>query len=81
MKRSNFTLRPAPNEWVEPVAERFGDFDPAQIVNGSAELLDERSASKITGQEERSSHADPYDFRANAPLSASLTETLRMQSS
>jgi iron uptake system component EfeO len=36
-----------------------------QIVNGANELLDEVSASKITGEEERYSHVDLVDFDAN----------------
>ncbi len=37
----------------------------AQIANGASALLDEVSASKITGEEERYSHLDLYDFEAN----------------
>ena len=36
-----------------------------QIVNGANELLGEVSASKITGEEERYSHIDLVDFKAN----------------
>jgi iron uptake system component EfeO len=39
--------------------------EPAQIANGANELLGEVSASKITGEEERNSHTDLYDFEAN----------------
>src|SRR5262249_36036605 len=39
--------------------------EPAQIANGSVELLDEVSKSKITGEEERYSHVDLDDFLAN----------------
>jgi len=38
---------------------------PAQIANGANELLAEVSASKITGEEERYSHTDLWDFKAN----------------
>jgi iron uptake system component EfeO len=41
------------------------DFDAAQIANGATALLDEVSASKITGEEERYSHTDLWDFEAN----------------
>jgi iron uptake system component EfeO len=41
------------------------DLDAAQIANGATALLDEVSASKITGEEERYSHIDLYDFEAN----------------
>ncbi len=33
-------------------------FQPAQLANGAAELLDEIAASKVTGEEERYSHLD-----------------------
>jgi iron uptake system component EfeO len=38
---------------------------PATIANGAVELLNEVSASKITGEEERYSHTDLVDFEAN----------------
>ena len=39
--------------------------EPAQIANGAVDLLNEVSTSKITGEEERYSHLDLVDFRAN----------------
>jgi len=39
--------------------------EPAQIANGSVELLGEVSKSKITGEEERYSHIDLVDVEAN----------------
>jgi iron uptake system component EfeO len=41
------------------------DFDPAEIAQGSVDLLGEVSASKITGEEERYSRTDLWDFEAN----------------
>ncbi len=41
------------------------EFDPAEIAQGSVDLLAEVSASKITGEEERYSHTDLWDFEAN----------------
>jgi high-affinity iron transporter len=41
------------------------ELEPAQIANGSVELLGEVSKSKITGEEERYSHTDLDDFKAN----------------
>jgi iron uptake system component EfeO len=38
---------------------------PAQVANGANELLTEVSSSKITGEEERYSHTDLWDFEAN----------------
>ena len=39
--------------------------EPSQIANGAVALLDEVSASKITGEEDRYSHTDLADFAAN----------------
>ena len=41
------------------------DLQPAQIANGAKELLDEVATSKITGEEDRYSHTDLWDFAAN----------------
>ena len=38
---------------------------PAELANGSVELLNEIASSKITGEEERYSHTDLADFQAN----------------
>lgn len=44
---------------------RRATFQPAQIANGAVSLLDEVAKSKITGEEDRYSHADLSDFDAN----------------
>jgi iron uptake system component EfeO len=41
------------------------ELEPAQVANGAVELLNEVSASKITGEEDRYSHTDLADFSAN----------------
>lgn len=41
------------------------EYQPAQLANGATELLGEVSKSKITGEEDRYSHTDLYDFAAN----------------
>jgi iron uptake system component EfeO len=51
-------------EKLERVAED-GSFGAAEIAQGSVDLLGEVSASKITGEEERYSHTDLWDFEAN----------------
>ena len=38
---------------------------PEQIANGAVGLLDEVAKSKITGEEDRYSHTDLWDFAAN----------------
>jgi iron uptake system component EfeO len=52
---------------VEELQEKVKtvDLQAVQIANGANELLDEVSASKITGEEERYSHIDLVDFEAN----------------
>ncbi len=42
---------------------RTVELDPAQIANGATELLGEVSKSKITGEEDRYSHTDLWDFQ------------------
>ena len=39
--------------------------EPAQVANGAVELLNEVATSKITGEEDRYSHTDLWDFEAN----------------
>ena len=41
------------------------EFDPVEIAQGSVDLMAEVSSSKITGEEERYSHTDLWDFQAN----------------
>jgi len=41
------------------------DLEPAQVANGAVELLNEVATSKITGEEDRYSHTDLWDFAAN----------------
>lgn len=41
------------------------ELEPAQVANGAVELLGEVSKSKITGEEDRYSHTDLADFKAN----------------
>ncbi|MGD9737542.1 MAG: iron uptake system protein EfeO [Solirubrobacterales bacterium] len=52
---------------VEELAQRVKSvkLQAVQIANGANELLGEVSASKITGEEERYSHIDLVDFKAN----------------
>ena len=51
--------------------------EPAQIANGSVELLGEVSKSKITGEEERYSHTDLDDFEANVDGSREAYQSVR----
>jgi iron uptake system component EfeO len=40
-------------------------FEPEELANGANSLLDEVSASKLTGEEDRYSHTDLFDVEAN----------------
>jgi iron uptake system component EfeO len=51
--------------------------EPAQIANGAVELLNEVSASKITGEEDRYSHTDLSDFAANVEGSKAAFQAVR----
>jgi iron uptake system component EfeO len=55
-------------------AERLS---PLQVANGAKELLDEVASSKITGEEERYSHTDLWDFAANVEGSKAAIAALR----
>jgi iron uptake system component EfeO len=75
---------------MEPVAAKLLDdvkllqkkvktikLEPAQIANGANELLGEVSASKITGEEERYSHTDLWDFEANVEGSKAAFDAVK----
>ncbi len=51
--------------------------NPLQLANGSKGLLDEIATGKITGEEDRYSHTDLYDFNANFEGSKAAIATLR----
>jgi iron uptake system component EfeO len=53
------------------------DLQAVQIANGANELLGEVSASKITGEEERYSHVDLVDFKANVEGSQAAFEAVQ----
>jgi iron uptake system component EfeO len=53
------------------------DFTALSIANGAKELLDEVARTKITGEEERYSHTDLADMKANLQGSQSALEVLR----
>jgi iron uptake system component EfeO len=51
--------------------------EPAQIANGAVELMNEVANGKITGEEDRYSHTDLWDFDANADGSKEAFEAVR----
>ena len=50
---------------------------PLQLANGAKELLDEVASGKITGEEDRYSHTDLWDFAANVEGSKAAIAALR----
>lgn len=53
------------------------ELNPLQLANGSKALLDEIATGKITGEEERYSHTDLWDFEANFEGSKAAIAALR----
>ncbi|PXX44638.1 iron uptake system protein EfeO [Aquitalea magnusonii] len=50
---------------------------PAKMVGGAAGLIEEVAATKISGEEDRYSHTDLWDFRANVDGAQKIVELLR----
>ncbi|KUL21621.1 iron uptake system protein EfeO [Streptomyces regalis] len=50
-------------EWQNRVGK--AEITPTSMANGAKELLDEVATGKVTGEEERYSHTDLVDFKAN----------------
>jgi iron uptake system component EfeO len=53
------------------------ELEPAQLANGAVELLNEVASSKITGEEDRYSHTDLWDFEANLEGARQAFEALK----
>jgi iron uptake system component EfeO len=51
--------------------------NPLQMANGAKELLDEVATGKVTGEEDRYSHTDLWDFQANVEGSQAAIQALR----
>jgi len=64
---------------IEDLATRAKtvELTPLQLANGAKELLDEVATGKITGEEDRYSHTDLWDFRANVDGSQAAVNALR----
>ncbi|MFJ8659253.1 iron uptake system protein EfeO [Streptomyces sp. NPDC093795] len=50
-------------DWAKRVGK--AEITPTSMANGAKELLDEVATGKVTGEEERYSHTDLVDFKAN----------------
>ncbi|GGO28697.1 lipoprotein [Microbispora rosea subsp. aerata] len=64
---------------VTTIVERAAtvDLSPVQLANGAKGLLDEVATGKITGEEDRYSHTDLWDFDANLQGSKAAVQALR----
>jgi iron uptake system component EfeO len=64
---------------IRDLQSRVGgvEFTPVELANGAKELLDEVATGKITGEEDRYSHTDLWDFKANVEGSQGAVAALR----
>ena len=64
---------------IADLATRAQDLElqPLDLANGALGLLDEIATGKITGEEDRYSHTDLYDFAANLEGSQQAVQSLR----
>jgi iron uptake system component EfeO len=62
-------------DWQERVGK--ADITPTSMANGAKELLDEVATGKVTGEEERYSHTDLVDFKANVEGAQKSYELLK----
>ncbi|MGY1704298.1 iron uptake system protein EfeO [Geodermatophilus sp. SYSU D00697] len=64
---------------VQQIVDLANDvtLDPLQLANGAKALLDEIATGKITGEEDRYSHTDLWDFAANLEGSEAAVQALR----
>jgi len=64
---------------VEELHKRLTDltFPPEKVVGGAAVLMEEVAATKISGEEDRYSHTDLWDFQANFEGAYKIVELLK----
>jgi iron uptake system component EfeO len=64
---------------VQEIATRSNDvqLDALHLANGAKGLLDEIATGKITGEEDRYSHTDLWDFQGNLDGSQNAVQALR----
>jgi len=51
-------------------------FPPSKVVGGAASLMEEVAATKVSGEEDRYSHTDLYDFQGNVDGSQKIVKLL-----
>jgi iron uptake system component EfeO len=64
---------------VEELKKRVATltFPPKNVVGGAAALIEEVAATKISGEEDRYSHTDLWDFKANIEGAQKIFEIFR----
>ncbi|WP_392841411.1 iron uptake system protein EfeO [Streptomyces sp. LN500] len=62
-------------DWQKRVGK--AEITPTSMANGAKELLDEVATGKVTGEEERYSHTDLIDFKANVEGAQKAYELLK----
>ncbi|MGZ9930670.1 iron uptake system protein EfeO [Streptomyces sp. NC-S4] len=62
-------------DWQQKVGQ--AEITPTSMANGAKELLDEVATGKVTGEEERYSHTDLVDFKANVEGAQKAYELLK----
>lgn len=66
---------------VKDLQARIADltFPPEKVVGGAAALLEEVAATKVSGEEDRYSHTDLYDFQGNIDGAKKIVDLFRPQ--
>ena len=54
-------------------------FPPEKVVGGAAALMEEVAATKLSGEEDRYSHTDLYDFQGNVDGSKKIVDLFKPQ--
>ena len=62
-------------DWQERIGK--AEITPTSMANGAKELLDEVATGKVTGEEDRYSHTDLSDFKANVEGAQQAYELLK----
>lgn len=81
-KNSTAELGPVADKLLADVTElskRINDltFPPEKVVGGAAVLMEEVAATKVSGEEDRYSHTDLWDFRGNFDGAYKIVELVR----
>ena len=74
-------LADGPNKDVKDLQARVAGltFPPEKVVGGAAALMEEVAATKISGEEDRYSHTDLYDFQGNVDGAKKIFDLFRTQ--